>query len=447
MQAALLLPLLLPSVAWGANRTHGDGERIWVPRFLDEYPLAMCNDGSPGAYYFRPGTEGSRQWLVYLDAAGWCWDDMSCRHPWQILHGTSKYFPRTAKELRLRADKYLRSGILDPEYGPLAKAHVAYVKSCSNDAFMGNLSPTKPSSAPFNQRTPRQGWHFRGRQIVLAVFADLRRRMGLGNQSEDRVVYGGCSAGARGALVTLDHIAQTRSIVGQASVVGLLDSGFWVPAVPGHSSGPGWRSFEEQLKSAMFFANESAYINPECSKTFKGESWKCLMGSYILPFVRTPYFLVHSQYDLFAISMNLWGHYWPTHAFAPQELNWTEGYRRLVLQYLPNPPDVAESTIFSPACYMHCLITVPRYWTISADGILLSDTLKAWCESTESRRSTTTEEGPQKRTFRETCHGFNCGFSQQDNAIAQSRRLTSAVVGPAARGRRRAAVPAAPFLV
>jgi hypothetical protein len=42
-------------------------------------PLAVCNDGSPAAYFFAPGSgDGANTWLVYLEGAMFCWDETSC---------------------------------------------------------------------------------------------------------------------------------------------------------------------------------------------------------------------------------------------------------------------------------------------------------------------------------------------------------------------------------
>jgi len=389
---------LLPPAAAAA----GLPDRAWEPRFLDQYPLAICNDGSPGAYYFRPGLPGARRWLVYLDGAGWCWDKDSCSHDWQRVHGTSATFPRTAEALMPRATRYLQWGLFDPARSPLADAHIAFVKSCSNDAFMGDKSPTEPTGGQHNtlfvDRDPDTAWHFRGRRIVEAVFADLRRRSGLGDEAGDRVVYGGCSAGARGAMATIDHIATTPALVGKAGLMGLLDSGLWVPISPKTNS-KDWDSFGHQMRASMVLSNSSGLIGEECGKRYPGiEGWKCLMASYRLPYIRTPYFLVHSQYDLFALSMNLWGHYWVAHKFSRMDLAWAENYRKMIVEYLPRPSNHSGTVIYSPACYMHCIVTVPKFWTTTADGAGLADTMRMWL----------TVPDTSKLIF-EKCNGFNCG--------------------------------------
>ena len=43
-------------------------------------PLLVCNDGSPGGYYYREATtrEDSDKWIFYLEGGGWCWNQTSC---------------------------------------------------------------------------------------------------------------------------------------------------------------------------------------------------------------------------------------------------------------------------------------------------------------------------------------------------------------------------------
>jgi len=35
---------------------------------------AVCNDGSPYGYYFRPSSCGSDVWVLHLEGGFWCWD-------------------------------------------------------------------------------------------------------------------------------------------------------------------------------------------------------------------------------------------------------------------------------------------------------------------------------------------------------------------------------------
>jgi len=41
--------------------------------------LAQCNDGSPAAYYYAPGSGSSAHlWVVYLEGSMFCWGQASC---------------------------------------------------------------------------------------------------------------------------------------------------------------------------------------------------------------------------------------------------------------------------------------------------------------------------------------------------------------------------------
>ena len=57
--------------------------------------------------------------------------------------------------------------------------------------------------------------------IVSAIFADLAANQGLAPGAD--VTFGGCSAGARGALLTLDYVGDM--LPSGSTLKGLLDSG------------------------------------------------------------------------------------------------------------------------------------------------------------------------------------------------------------------------------
>ena len=51
-----------------------------------------------------------------------------------------------------------------------------------------------------------QSFEFRGAEVIRSVFRDLVKRRGLGQRAGDIVVFGGRSAGARGAMVHLEYL-------------------------------------------------------------------------------------------------------------------------------------------------------------------------------------------------------------------------------------------------
>lgn len=69
---AALLACARSVAAWqgaaGPNYYLGDNELSIAS--LAAYPNAVCNDGSPAAYYYSQGTDPSL-WLVYLEGGAW----------------------------------------------------------------------------------------------------------------------------------------------------------------------------------------------------------------------------------------------------------------------------------------------------------------------------------------------------------------------------------------
>ena len=67
----------------------GPDETSMVLNTLTLYSLAgvdsdaVCNDGSPGGYYFAPGQPGTDLWVIYLQGGMWCWNEDSCTARYQ----------------------------------------------------------------------------------------------------------------------------------------------------------------------------------------------------------------------------------------------------------------------------------------------------------------------------------------------------------------------------
>jgi hypothetical protein len=179
------------------------------------YPLATCNDGTMAGYYVKKGTSAT-DWLVFQQGGGWCWDEPTCASRRGSPLSSSKDWPAT------RAAE--AGSLFDAADANLAAMSFAYAPYCSSDGWAGSTAAAPPTN-----------FAFRGHDIVAAIFADLAAKQGLGSAAGTRVMYGGCSAGARGALFNLDRVALEimPAIVQKqggslARVGGLLDSAFWM---------------------------------------------------------------------------------------------------------------------------------------------------------------------------------------------------------------------------
>jgi len=200
---------------------------------------AVCNDGSPAAFYYRNctangdrhpgdptdyckkgGQQGvqSVQFFVYLDAAdgSWCHDNTTCAaRPPQYV--TSEGLP----------PQLFPGGVLSiyPEANPnFYKQHTVFIPSCSGDLFVGSRGATKD---------PESGRYFAGQQIVQAVIEDLAELEFGGVQAPlllaDEVILGG----GAGAMYLQDFVeALVKSAVSTVSpVLGLCDDCI-IPMVP-----------------------------------------------------------------------------------------------------------------------------------------------------------------------------------------------------------------------
>jgi hypothetical protein len=166
-------------------------EHDWVE--LD----AACNDGSRAHMYVRRRRGGS--WLVMLEGGSHCTDHESCqnrarRHPslvssvWQNISFAAGIFA-------------------SPTF---SKHNLIWVPYCSSDSWIGNGA--------------RDGFEFRGAQIVDRVFDWIADR------EPTSIVFGGRSAGGRGALYNLDRVCARFENLD--SCLGIHDAAWWVPGTP-----------------------------------------------------------------------------------------------------------------------------------------------------------------------------------------------------------------------
>jgi hypothetical protein len=223
-------------------------------------PLAVCNDGTPGAFYFAPATDAgkSQLFLVYLQGGMWCYDEPSCK-----LRAQQTPFLTSSDGLSKSANF---GGIFDadPKRNPFAGANLVYLNYCSSDAWAGDSGPESNSFS----------FSFRGQRIITATLQQLSLQHGLGAPGS-RLLFSGCSAGSRGAMFNLDSIP---AIVGSTvAVAGFFDSPLWVDVQP---LIPSVVPLENETQAIYGLINATARLGEECSAAYPGdEGWKCLYGA------------------------------------------------------------------------------------------------------------------------------------------------------------------------
>jgi len=243
------------------------------------------------------------------------------------------------------------------------------------------------------------GWQFRGEVVVQSVLSDLVARHGLGHGSQKHtLIFGGGSAGARGAMVHLDYVSgMLGSVAPKVNVVGFLDSPAWIDMAPFRSSFIGFPSVTQHVHS---YANVS-HLGSSCIAKYANEPWKCMYGQYRLPTLSTPYFLVASQYDAFQLGVNV-GHKPNSSAEKAYAEKFANRTRALVTMIKKDKP---ENAVFSWACYNHDISC--NYFGYNRDTCDPSGTTMATAFHEFLGLSPTSSTPPLQ--FMDKCTTFACG--------------------------------------
>jgi O-palmitoleoyl-L-serine hydrolase len=242
-------------------------------------PTAVCLDGTPGMYYYRPGTN-HRKWFIYHQGGGWCDSLEDCLSRSQTDLGSSKNYPANFSE----NDEFFS---LDPKVNPLMYDwNVVYFMYCDGNSFSGSNSSTT--------QVENTTLHFRGRHILDAAMAQLTNL----KQHATDVVISGCSAGGLATLLQCDHYAQ--QLPHDARVRCVPQSGIFPDGPLNYQAGMTWT-----------FHQHNASVNQECLETEVPQS-NCNFAQYVMKYIRTPTFPLQSTYDTWQTAnevalINEWG--------------------------------------------------------------------------------------------------------------------------------------------
>jgi len=361
---------------------------------LDD-PEALCTDGSDAAYYYEEGAKdrdrNSTTWLVYLEGGGWCWDEFSC----SVRCKPNKNFPWCSSKL-WTSHQDIPAALFLVESNPVLKhAHKIFLKYCSSDAFMGNGEA--------------HGLQFRGAKIVEAVFKDLvkKHKLGhpLGGSNEHLVVFGGESAGARGAMVHLDSVLDyIGKVPSKVKVVGFLDSPLWIDLPPETNKFVGFR---KSCRFVYAMANTTSVLGSDCLAAHPPPNeFKCIMAQYRMPWIKTPYFLIASQFDSFQVSNNI-GRMDPQDADMEHIFRFRDRTlqlaRDLAMPSTLGGKQARQISIVQPACYSHARTGL--VWGLSKDAVDGVKVLTAFEEFLEHVKT----DDKWSKIIKDKCTSFSCG--------------------------------------
>jgi len=350
------------------------------------YPKAVCNDGSPAGYYFKPSDSGSNVWVVHQQGGGWCYDQASCA-------------ARTGNLISSKGWKssITMDGLLNATDPRLFNANLVFLPYCSSDAWIG-AADSKTVGFPFT-------FNMLGTSIVDATFAELVGKQGLGHSAGAQLLYSGCSAGARGVLFNLPRVfALVTSLVPQplGAFGGLLDSAFWLDMAPENSSAV---PFAVETQGVFGIANVTGSLDPACIAAYPGPAgWHCLMAEYALPFLTNstiPFFLYAFQYDMYQLDHN-WGLPFGVGPTGAPQLTYAEQFRAATRNTANTEvvtPARHGTAAMLPACFHHCNTEKPTFSSQHTNGVTFETAVATWFF----------QGGAAPAYVVEDCTGFNCG--------------------------------------
>jgi len=316
-----------------------------------------------------------------------CWDGGSCHDRYQ----TRPYFmsskswaskmaqARTARR-HLSRPHACQGGIFDSdaEKSGFGNSNRVYVKYCSSDLWMGDVAA---SDATF-------GFAFRGQRIANAVVAALVQKHGM--SSGARLLFGGCSAGAIGAMLNLDVIADSCAALG-IEVRGLLDAAALVDIYP-----TGWPWSPDLTPLQTLMAQLVALLRPPLPEAcvragLAGDAtWKCFFSAYRMPLLATPFFANAVQFDDFELQYDT-DNLGPS---TPAQFAFVDSFQPAFLDLIAALPP--GTGVYSPTCLVHCLSGQPTFADFLTNGVSMSAALSDWYF------------GDQPTSVVSPCQGFSC---------------------------------------
>jgi len=357
----------------------------------EEYPDAVCNDGTMGGYYFAPSSSSGEQanvFLIHLPGGGQCFDAQSCASRWV----NTTHLMSIEENAAVISVSGLRSDL--PTKTPLWAANKASLVYCSSDGYVGNVGASEAT----------WGYSFRGAALVQAMVQELKKKHKL--DSAKLIVFAGTSAGARGVMTQIDFLASS-AFPPSAQVVGFLDSPYWIDVQPNPAFSASFKGFQYEQKQiqALYNTEQLLSSSSECPQFYHNDAtllWKCLYGSYRLRHIKTPYFLAASQYDKYqleeyfdaATSLSEQEKKWAAQVFAATTVaNLTSLAQEMKHQtpyFSSNSRSSSGSAVvhlnsnafFSWACYNHATSSSDRFSTLTTnDGVTMKDAFGAYLNS------------------------------------------------------------------
>lgn len=272
---------------------------------------AMCLDGSPAAYYVRPGVgENATKFVIFWEGGGWCVSLEDCAGRALTALGSSVNYPPTT-------NGYDNRDLLNPDcsnnYNFCNWTHV-YEPYCDGTSRSGDALEATPIDPPYRNisQVYFRGWKNMEATIRQLLSADPAPRVpGMPSLlNATHVLISGSSAGGLTTYLHADYITaevhQQQAAAGLAAAVvkAVPEVGFFIDG----DSIWGEHIYTGVYARVAAFANVTTgspvQANAACMEANNdprpyptGNRWKCFMAQYTYPYISTPVFILNSQVD------------------------------------------------------------------------------------------------------------------------------------------------------
>ncbi|CAL9231344.1 unnamed protein product [Arabidopsis halleri] len=343
--------VLLIYVAFSPPLVSGDpGRRVSMTLVRDAAALgAFCLDGSLPAYHLDRGFgAGSNNWLLQFEGGGWCNDIASCVDRAKTRRGSTRYMSKTVVFTGVLSNNASQN----PDFYNWNKVRLRY---CDGASFAGDSQYGKGTSLLY----------FRGQRIWNAIILDLLPK---GLAKAHKALLTGCSAGGLSTFLHCDNF--TSYLPQNASVKCMSDAGFFLDAID-IAANRTMRSFYTQLVSLQGIQKN---LDPSCTHAFFPEPSLCFFPQYVLRFIKTPFFILNSAYDVFQFHHGLvppsadrtgrWNRCkLNVTACNPHQLDVLQGFRKDMLGALMNFfRNSTRGGMFINSCFDHCQSALEETW-------------------------------------------------------------------------------------
>ncbi|KAL8063761.1 hypothetical protein ABFX02_01G047600 [Erythranthe guttata] len=274
--------------------------------------------------------------MIYLPGGGWCGRKQSCID-------RVKYSPMLSSTKNITQENF--GAILSPNKTSnpdFYNWNRVFIRYCDGSSFMGDVKKVDPET----------NLHKRGSRIFTAVVNELLSK---GLKDAKNAMLTGNSAGGLATILNCDRF---RALVPNANTVKCVsDSGFFIHA----KNLPNAAGRERTFSRVVHFHGISKFLPKSCTSRMK--PGLCFFPENLVAHIKTPLFLLNSDFDKFQIQVNLKPHPVDNPGWVnctrnittctPPQLQIIKDFRNTFLETLKGVGNNPSRGLFINSCYIH----------------------------------------------------------------------------------------------